>query len=52
MTEQRRSRAPQAPPLQVFAGESHAQYELNDHAPETKEAFGELTAFFDKHLGR
>jgi epsilon-lactone hydrolase len=38
--------------LQVFEGESHAQYEFDDEAPETKEAFGEITAFFDKHLGR
>ena len=37
--------------LQVFEGESHAQYQFNDQAPETKEAFGEITAFFDKHLG-
>jgi acetyl esterase/lipase len=38
--------------LQVFEGESHAQYEFDDRAPETKEAFGEITTFFDKHLGR
>ena len=38
--------------LEVYEGESHAQYEANDRAPETKEAFGEITAFFDKHLGR
>lgn len=38
--------------LQVFEGESHAQYQFDDQAPETKEAFGEITAFFDKHLGR
>jgi acetyl esterase/lipase len=37
--------------LQVFEGQSHAQYQFNDQAPETKEAFGEITAFFDKHLG-
>src|SRR5246127_3082135 len=37
--------------LQVFEGESHAQYEFDDQAPETKEAFGEITAFFDRHLG-
>jgi hypothetical protein len=24
---------------------------FNDQAPETKEAFGEISAFFDKHLG-
>jgi epsilon-lactone hydrolase len=38
--------------LQVFEGESHAQYQFNDQAPETKEAFGEISTFFDKHLGR
>ena len=37
--------------LQVFEGQSHAQYQFNDQAPETKEAFGEISAFFDKHLG-
>ena len=29
---------------------SHAQYLFNADAPETKEAFGEITAFFDRHL--
>jgi acetyl esterase/lipase len=38
--------------LEVFEGESHAQYQFDDRVPETKEAFGEITAFFDKHLGR
>jgi epsilon-lactone hydrolase len=38
--------------LQVFEGQSHAQYGRDDTAPETKEAFGEIAAFFDKHLGR
>src|SRR3984885_10114860 len=37
--------------LEVFEGQSHAQYQFDDRAPETKEAFGEITAFFDKHLG-
>jgi epsilon-lactone hydrolase len=37
--------------LEVFEGESHAQYQFDDRVPETKEAFGEITAFFDKHLG-
>ena len=37
--------------LEVFEGESHAQYQLDDRVPETREAFGEITAFFDKHLG-
>ncbi len=37
--------------LEVFEAMSHAQYEMDDTAPETHEAFGEITAFFDKHLG-
>lgn len=38
--------------LEVYEGQSHAQYQFDDRVPETKEAFGEITAFFDKHLGR
>jgi monoterpene epsilon-lactone hydrolase len=38
--------------LQVFEGESHAQYDFNVDAPETKEAFTEIARFFDRHLGR
>ncbi|WP_263355387.1 alpha/beta hydrolase [Acidicapsa acidisoli] len=37
--------------LEVFEGQSHAQYQFDDRVPETKEAFGEITAFFDSHLG-
>lgn len=37
--------------LEVFEGESHAQYQFDDRVPETREAFGEITSFFDKHLG-
>lgn len=37
--------------LEVFEGQSHAQFGMDDRAPETKEAFGEIVAFFDKHLG-
>lgn len=37
--------------IQVFDGMSHAQYQVDDRVPETKEAFGEITEFFDKHLG-
>jgi monoterpene epsilon-lactone hydrolase len=37
--------------LEVYEAQSHAQYESDDRIPETKEAFGEITAFFDKHLG-
>ena len=38
--------------LQVFEGQSHAQYYRDVNAPETKEAFEEIASFFDKHLGR
>jgi monoterpene epsilon-lactone hydrolase len=38
--------------LQVFEGQSHAQYYRDISAPETKEAFGEIAAFFDQHLGK
>jgi len=37
--------------LQVFEGQSHAQYYRDVNAPETKEAFEEIARFFDKHLG-
>ena len=38
--------------LQVFEGQSHAQYYRDVAAPETKEAFGEIARFFDQHLGK
>ena len=38
--------------LQVFEGQSHAQYQRDDTAPETAEAFGEIAHFFDIHLAR
>jgi acetyl esterase/lipase len=38
--------------LQVFEGQSHAHYLRNIDAPETKEAFGEIAQFFDRHLGK
>ena len=38
--------------LQVFEGQSHAQYYRDASAPETKEAFEESARFFDKHLGK
>jgi monoterpene epsilon-lactone hydrolase len=37
--------------LEVYEGQSHAQYSRDDRLPETREAFGEITAFFDKYLG-
>src|SRR5438477_12066106 len=38
--------------LQVFEGQSHAQFYRDVSAPETKQAFEEIARFFDKHLGR
>jgi epsilon-lactone hydrolase len=38
--------------LHVFEGQSHAQYAGDPDAPETREHFGELTAFFDKYLAK
>jgi monoterpene epsilon-lactone hydrolase len=38
--------------LQVFEGQSHAQYYRDVSAPETKEAFDEIARFFDQHLGK
>ena len=38
--------------LEVFEGQSHAQYQFDDQVPESREAFREITEFFDRHLGR
>jgi monoterpene epsilon-lactone hydrolase len=38
--------------LNVYEGQAHAHYLVNDEAPETAEAFAEIAAFFDKHLAR
>ena len=38
--------------LQVFEGQSHAHYYRDDTAPESREAFGEIAQFFDRHLAR
>ena len=38
--------------LQVYEGQSHAHYLRDDTAPETKEAFAEISGFFDKHMGK
>jgi acetyl esterase/lipase len=38
--------------LNVYEGQSHAQYGFNPDAPETKEAFTDIAKFFDKHLGK
>ncbi len=37
--------------LEVFEGESHAQYQFDDRVPEAREAFTEIGDFFGKHLG-
>lgn len=38
--------------LNVFEGQSHAQYMFDAEAPETREAFGEIAQFFANHLGK
>ena len=38
--------------LQVFEAQSHAQFARDDTAPETRAAFEEIAAFFDRHLAR
>jgi acetyl esterase/lipase len=37
--------------LLVFEGMSHAQFTRDDRIPEDQQAFAEITAFFDRHLG-
>lgn len=36
--------------LNVYEGQSHAQYGANPYAPETKEAFEDIAKFFNRHL--
>jgi len=36
----------------VFEAQAHAYYNRDDTAPETREVFGEIAGFFDKHLAR
>jgi epsilon-lactone hydrolase len=38
--------------LQVFEGQSHAQFYRDDTSPEAREAFEEIAGFFDRHLGK
>jgi epsilon-lactone hydrolase len=38
--------------LQVFEGQSHAQFYRDDTSPEAKDAFEEIAGFFDKYLGK
>jgi acetyl esterase/lipase len=37
--------------LEVYEGQSHAQYLIDPTAPESKEAFEAIAGFFDAHLG-
>ena len=37
--------------LQVFEGQSHAQFYRDDRIPEVQDAFHEISGFFDRHLG-
>jgi epsilon-lactone hydrolase len=36
--------------LNVYEGQSHAQYQFNVDAPETREAFTDIAKFFDRYL--
>ena len=36
--------------LQVYEGQSHAQYGRDDRIPEVREAFTEIADFLNKHL--
>ena len=38
--------------LQVYEGQSHAQYGRDDRIPEVREAFMEIGTFLDSHLKR
>lgn len=38
--------------LHVYEGQSHAHYLRDDMAPEAKEVFTEITAFFNRYLGQ
>ncbi len=38
--------------LHVYEGQSHGGYGRDVEAPETREAFGEIAAFFDRHLAK
>jgi epsilon-lactone hydrolase len=38
--------------LNVYEGQSHAEYYVNVDAPETKEAMTDIANFFDRHLGK
>ncbi len=38
--------------LEVYEGQSHAQFGRDDRLLETREAYGEIARFFDQHLGK
>ncbi|MET0427470.1 MAG: alpha/beta hydrolase [Microvirga sp.] len=38
--------------LNVYEGQSHAQYASDVNAPETREAFTDIAQFFDRYLGK
>jgi epsilon-lactone hydrolase len=52
LTHRKLRRAGVEAELQVFEGMSHAQYNFDAFAPETKETYTEIARFFDKHLGK
>jgi monoterpene epsilon-lactone hydrolase len=52
LTHRRLRRAGVEAELQVFEGMSHAQYNVDPFAPESKEVFTEIARFLDKHLGK
>jgi epsilon-lactone hydrolase len=52
LTHRKLRRAGVEADLQVYEGMSHAQYNFDPYAPETKEIFTETARFFDRHLGK
>ena len=52
LTHRKLRRAGVVAELQVYEGMSHAQYNFDAFAPETKETFSEIARFFDQHLGK
>ena len=52
LTHRKLRRAGVEADLQVYEGMSHAQYNFDPDAPETKEVFSEIARFFDAHLGK
>jgi len=52
LTHRKLRRAGVEADLNVYEGFSHAQYLFDPAAPETKEVFGDIAAFFDRHLAQ